>query len=155
MDCSSANYGVTITHHHIGLRLIPLSAAITTGRSRTVLNRIVLVAERYLYAKQWYMTTRQIENNPKLSGNQSKRIRTFEFFSPVPFSVWLKINCTSYFYFQISNMFNTNSTIIKLIPCFVSVSSTLDEANNEIRNKSKRLTIFFKIILTIIFISPA
>ena len=57
MDCSSANYGVTITHHHIGLRLMPRSAANTTGRSRTVLNRIVLVAERYLYAKQWYITT--------------------------------------------------------------------------------------------------
>nr|DAU23433.1 MAG TPA: hypothetical protein [Bacteriophage sp.] len=31
--------------HHIGLHQIPLSAVTTTGRSRTALNRIVLVAK--------------------------------------------------------------------------------------------------------------
>ena len=45
MDCTSANYGTDAVQHHIGLHQIPLSAATTTERSRTVLNRIVLVAK--------------------------------------------------------------------------------------------------------------
>nr|DAE66832.1 MAG TPA: hypothetical protein [Bacteriophage sp.] len=45
MDCSSANYGTIIIQHHIGLHQMPLSAATTTGRSRTALNRIVLVGK--------------------------------------------------------------------------------------------------------------
>ena len=45
MDCSSVNYGTIIIHHHIGLHQIPLSAVNATGRSRTALNRIVLVGK--------------------------------------------------------------------------------------------------------------
>nr|DAL82743.1 MAG TPA: hypothetical protein [Caudoviricetes sp.] len=45
MDCTSANYKADTAQHHIVLRQDAASATNTTGRSRTVLNRIVLVAK--------------------------------------------------------------------------------------------------------------